>query len=192
MSINRQPAIILVETEAFSCKKKKKKIRKRKKLKNGPLAPGVLRPCHAMLLVLLIPLLTHSFFSDNLLAKFWPWMCSLSFIFLLWVDHLLSTGPHSHQQALDACLKHFVGSMISLMKVLLNCSSIIACLICLWSLACSWSHLLARSLCHPLFHLTNLSQGAITRCLLAKSLVFSWTHSFDRLIARSLARPLSR
>ena len=118
-------------------------------------------------------------------------MCSLSFIFLLLVNHLLSTGPHSHQQALDACLKHFVGSMISLMKVLLNCSSIIACLICLWSHACSWSHLLARSLCHPLFHLINLLLEAITPYLLAKSLVFSGALTFDRPIARTLARPLN-
>ena len=120
-------------------------------------------------------------------------MCSLSFIFLLLVNHLLSTGPHSHQQALDAHLKHLVGSMISLMKVLLNCSSFIACLICLWLLACSWSHLLARSLCHPLFHLINLLLEAITPYLLAKSLgiVFSGTLTFDRPIARSIARPLN-
>ena len=122
------------------------------------------------LLVVLIPLLTNSFFSDNLLAKFWPWMCSLSFIFLFWFDRLFFTGAHLHQKAVDAFLKHFVGSMISWVKVLLDCSSTIACLIFLWSHACSWSHLLARSLCHPLFHLINLLLEAITPCLLASFL----------------------
>ena len=82
--------------------------------------------------------------------------------------------------------------MISLVNVLRDCLSIIACLICVWSHACPWSHLLARSLCHPLFHLINLSKEVITPCVLAKSLVFSGTLTFDRLIARSLARPLSR
>ena len=145
-----------------------------------------------MLPALLTPLLTHSFFSDNLLAKFWPWMCSLLFVSLLWVDRLFSTGPHLHQKAFNAYLNNFEGSMISLVNVLRDCLSIIACLICVWSHAWPWSHLLARSLCHPLFHLIDLSQEVITPCLLAKSLVFSETLTFDRLIARSLARPLSR